>query len=114
MQQQYHSANAEQVDAVGEAYQSHGHKMVHHLLLEVLQKTEGHHQDKPLWLDGHMPGSKPFQKIHKASGSQTFCEESRAPPGYSAEANSSHFRPGPEIGKYPHHGIHISSWTLGS
>lgn len=72
MQQQYHRANAEEVDAVGEDDQSHGHEVVRHLLLEVLQKTVGHHQDKTLWLDGHMPVSKPFQKIHRASGPHTF------------------------------------------
>lgn len=48
MQPQYQRANAEPVDAVGEDYQSHSHEVVYHLLLEVLQKTVGHHQNKPL------------------------------------------------------------------
>lgn len=102
MQPQYHRANAEHIDAVGEDYQSHSHEVVHHLLFEVLQKTVGHHQDKPLWLDGHMPGSKPFQKIHKASGSHTFCEESRVPQGTkSRPILPTSILPCLEIGNYP-------------
>lgn len=46
VQQQHQRANAQQVRAVGEGDEGDGHKVVCHLLLEILWETTGHRQDR--------------------------------------------------------------------